>query len=528
MSKENLDKESGAEEYKEVIKDKNEPKILSSRNCKSYLIVLAIMLGITVIYHIFYNIVAGPISGGPPSPPSPHISTSLSSSINTIVSFNQPVNGAGTTLSDIWPLWGYFSIPTLFGIIVCIVVCVIFILLIVYFYGKLHMNLPLVLITIIGIILIIGTNLIQGWTLGIENPIGGVTEILTDAVNINDPFAFIVNFEEIQSTLSIHAQTQPPGAVLIIYLLYVVFRAPGMIAIALCILATMLSVYFTKGIYQRIFDKKLSNYTIFLFLLLPAIQVYYLANIYAIVSSLLFGVVYFYLHPRRKTSIMGSICCIFFLSFMTFLFVYIVIFLFLFELLKAYRDGFFKKSYIQGKGILNWMRSLLIRGQKLIILAMSLVIIYFLFLIVGFNYVNAFLYASSTTSGFTLFSNPLNYFVTRLQNVLDILIFFGPILTVLCYRGIKNLKQEYLRGTELSTTYLLVTSALFALLILFLAGAPNKGETARICMFILPFLLVPVAYELQKQNYAQIERIKLLAIVFGQTVLFQLIAIWVW
>jgi len=47
-------------------------------------------------------------------------------------------------------------------------------------------------------------------------------------------------------------------------------------------------------------------------------------------------------------------------------------------------------------------------------------------------------------------------------------------------------------------------------------------------MFILPFLLIPVAYNLQKEKYSQIERVKLLMIVFGQTLLFQLIATWVW
>ncbi|MCP4763448.1 MAG: hypothetical protein GY870_16870 [archaeon] len=183
---------------------------------------------------------------------------------------------------------------------------------------------------------------------------------------------------------------------------------------------------------------------------------------------------------------------------------------------------------IKENGILKWLKMLISQAQTLIILAASLLVIYGILLILGFNYINAFLYASSSTSGFTLFSNPIDYFVTRLQNILDILIFFGPILIVLCYRGIKNLKEDSMRDHDISNTYLLVISALLALLIFFLAGAPNKGETARICMFILPFLLIPVAYNLQKEKYSKVEKIKLLALVFGQTLLFQIMAIWVW
>jgi len=528
MSDDNLNKESGLKNSKDIIADENEPKILSTKNIKSYLLVLGVLLGIVALYYLLYNIISGPTIGGPPVGPPPVASTLSLFSNSFSISFNQPSYGGGGIGLDIWPLWGQFTIPTVFGIIICVLIFLIFAFSLIYFYRKRERNPPLILITIVGIILIMGTNLIHGWIIGIIMPIGGSSEILTDAVNIENMFSFIMNFEELQSTLSVHAQTQPPGAVLIIYLLYLIFRTPGLIAIALCAIATIISVYFINGIFRRIFDKKLSYYTIFLFLLLPAIQVYFLANIYAIVASLLFGVVYFYLHPNRKMRYIGTACCVFLLSFLTFLFVYVLIFLFLYDILKAYRDNFFKKSSVKKNGILIWVKDLLIRGQTLIIMATSLVIIYGLFILIGFNYITAFLYASSSTSGFTLLSNPLNYFVTRIQNVLDILIFFGPILLVLCYRGIKNLKGDSQRESNISNTYLLVISAILALIILFLAGAPNKGETARICMFILPFLLIPVTYNLQKENYSQLEKVKLLIIVFGQTLLFQLMVIWVW
>ena len=48
-------------------------------------------------------------------------------------------------------------------------------------------------------------------------------------------------------------------------------------------------------------------YMIFLFLLLPAVQVYYLANIYALVVAFILGVIYFYFHQNRKKGIIGFI-----------------------------------------------------------------------------------------------------------------------------------------------------------------------------------------------------------------------------
>ena len=69
---------------------------------------------------------------------------------------------------------------------------------------------------------------------------------------------------------------------------------------------------------------------------------------------------------------------------------------------------------------------------------------------------------------------------------------------------------------------------LIALGILFLTGAPKKGETARICMFILPFLLIPVIAYIQRANMSNRDKGILLLLVFGQAVLMQLFGIWVW
>jgi hypothetical protein len=153
-----------------------------------------------------------------------------------------------------------------------------------------------------------------------------------------------------------------------------------------------------------------------------------------------------------------------------------------------------------------------------------------LLITLGFNYINSFLYASvaENPNGFMLLSSPIEYFTTRIQNILDIVIFFGPVLSVLAYRGIMMLREEATESPGSSKKYNLVLAALIALGLLFLTGAPKKGETARICMFILPFLLIPVLTYIQKTDMSRRDRIILLLLVFGQAVLLQLIGYWVW
>lgn len=73
-----------------------------------------------------------------------------------------------------------------------------------------------------------------------------------------------------------------------------------------------------------------------------------------------------------------------------------------------------------------------------------------------------------------------------------------------------------------------IMSGLGALLLLFLTGAPKKGETARICLFILPFLLIPVLYFLTKAQISRKEKVILLLVVVGQAILMQIFANYIW
>ena len=486
--------------------------LLSGENVKAYILAITAIAAVIGLYYILTGPTASiqpprsQPSTGPPgqSPP--------------------PVGGPGLGLLNSWPLWGQLVFPSVLQLIAGIVCIIAFGFTVNYIYNKKGTRSSILLIVIIGVILIITTNLLQGWETGITQTFGGATEIFGDMVRVDGFFDFISNYETIQPTLTTHARTQPPGAVLFIYLLYLGLGSPDLIAIALCVIAAVGSAFFVRGIFRHLFDDDYARYTTLLYLILPAVQVYYLANIYAIVATLTIGVLYFYLHSDRRVALGGSFLCLFFLTFITFLSVFMVFFLFIYEILTANSEG-------KIEGFHGRLKVSLKSIQSPLILSLAIGTVYGLLqMTFGFNLVNAFLYASSleNPNGFMLLTSPIEYFVTRLQNVLDIIIFFGPVLSVLAYRGFIMLREEANRNPDSLRKYNLLLAAIIALGLLFLAGAPKKGETARICMFILPFLLIPVTTYIQRTNMNNRNKAILLLLVFGQTVLMQLFGIWVW
>lgn len=482
--------------------------LLSSDNIKAYLLT---MFGIATIIALYY-LLTGPAAampspdgqppGGPPG--------------------QSPTNGPGLGALNSWPLWGQLVLPSPVELTISIAIMIAFGLTVMYLYGRTSARPSIYLIVLVGVLLIIATNLIHGWQIGIEQTISGVNEIFTDVLRVDNIIDFISNYEALQTTLTTHAQTQPPGAVLLVYLLYLVFSSPDLVAIGLCIVAAIGSAFFLRGMVRPLFDDDFARYTAFLYLLLPAVQVYYLANIYALVATLVLGVLFFYLHTDRRVAAVGAFLSLFLLTFITFLSVFMV--LFIYETLKSH-------SEVEATGIVHRLRATLRFLQRPVLLSLCVGGIYGLLLVtLDFNYINAFLYASSleNPNGFMLLSNPVEYFTTRIQDILDIVIFFGPVLSVLAYRGFVMLRKEATEDADSSKKYNLVLSSLIALGLLFLAGAPKKGETARICMFILPFLLIPVITYIQRTNMSRRNKIILLALVFGQAVLLQLLGIWVW
>ncbi len=429
-----------------------------------------------------------------------------------------------TSMFGLWPLWGTLVPPTLGMVLVAISLFGLSALAFYWLYSKGTTTRSFIFLTLLGLALIVLSNGIDGWANGIEMAISGTSEIFHDAVNILNPIDFISNYDILQPTLTVHAQTQPPGAVLSIYLLYILFGNPGIIAIAVSTISGLVSAYFIRGLFRKWFDDDSANYTAFLFLLLPAVQIYFLANVYAIVAMLAFASIYYYLHDNQKLSYLMTTVIIFLGTFVSFLFVWVLLFLFIYEILSWY----FETS---GHSLAENSKLFVKHIMKIVVIGAMVGVIYgLLFVTLNFNYISAFLYANSleNPTGFMLFADPIQYLSTRIQDVLDILFFFGPVLSVLCYQGLKQLRSLASSDEDACQMFIIVISALLALGLMFLSGAPKKGETARICMFILPFLLIPVASYLFKNGASRRELFIVLVLVFGQAILMQLFGSWVW
>jgi len=363
-----------------------------------------------------------------------------------------------------------------------------------------------------GIALVVATNMIHGWSRGIAAPIAydarsGVfvpissdgEQLYHDALGVSNPVQLLREYTDVQLTLHQHSRTHPPGAVLMFYMLIKLLRNPATIAIAIAAVALSLSLYFFRALLTRELNVSAGPYVTFLYALVPAVQIYYLANLDAIVATLLLGGVYLFLRPGIL-SMVGS--TLFFASglFLTFASIFALPLVTGFELLR--------------------LRTL----RRSIALGLSLLAIYgMLYLVFGFNYWASFQIASryENPRGFRGFAEPINFAFTRLENVAEIALFFGPFLGALLVRHLR-------RRRTWPDLDLLFGLAVGTLILMFLAGAYRTGETARSCMYALPYLFLPVAAYLSDRRPSERDQVLLASLVFGQAVAMQLAANYYW
>ena len=207
-----------------------------------------------------------------------------------------------------------------------------------------------------------------------------------------------------------------------------------------------------------------AKYMAFLIALLPAVEVYYLATIDAVITSLLIAVLYLFCFGRSRWAVAGcglGIDRILPADYVS---------MFLLPVLAGY-------ELIVRKSVRRFA----------IVLATVVGVHALLYFVTGYNAWHAFREAShyENPNGFMLFVDPANYFFTRIEDIAEILFFFGPFLIVMFWRGMKRV--------EFTPLFTLSVLGIVTLLGMFLVGAWRTGETARACAFIYPFLLFPIA-----------------------------------
>ena len=367
------------------------------------------------------------------------------------------------------------------------------------------------LTVIFASLLILGSSLIQGVDVGLRAPVAGDArsgvllpssidgqEYWHDAIQITDPIYFLGHYNEIQPTLHEHAHTHPPGAVLTYYFLSRVLADPAFISIAIMLFSVSVTIVFFYRIVATETGDGTANYMAFLIALLPAVQVYYLATIDAVVTSLLIAVLYLFCFGRSRWAAPAAAVVLTLSFLLTFVSVFIV------PALIGY-DLIIKRSV----------------RRTTVVLVTVIGIHTLLYLTTGYNGWAAFREAShfENPNGPMPLVDTVNYLFTRLEDVAEILFFLGPFLLVMFWRG--------MRRFSLTPLFTLTALAIVTLLGMFLVGAWRTGETARACAFIYPFLLFPVA-KLLDVDSTKNARLQLASLVILQTVVMQSLGTFHW
>jgi hypothetical protein len=399
--------------------------------------------------------------------------------------------------------------PSLRDIVIAAAVAVAFIA-----FAKLleKQNYPIWLTIGAGILLIAGLTLIHGVDVGFYAPITGDAqtgvlvpissngqEYYHDALTVQDPLDFLERYNEIQPTLHRHTHTHPPGAVLTFYFLQRIIGDPAIIGLVLMLFAMIGTAFFFYRLMLTEFENGTAGFMSYVLLLLPAVQIYYLATIDALIAALLIGSLYLFCFAKGAKSVAGAaamLCASFTLTFVS---------LFVLPVLIGF-DLIVRKSI---------KRTAIVLGA---VLAFHMVI----YIVTGYDALTSFRTASlfENPEGFMLFTDPANYLFTRLEDIAEIMFFFGPFLFVLFVRAAKDIR---LRPLDVLTVLGCVT-----LLGMFVSGAWRTGETARACVFIYPFLLFPIGRHLQGTGAGTNERLQLASLVFVQSLGMQMFGNYFW
>lgn len=374
---------------------------------------------------------------------------------------------------------------------------------------------PVAAVAAVGLVLLLGSSLVQGIPYGFVHPVAGKgsgygVQYYHDLHRAEDPHAFLRNFRAQQPEMFDHTRTHPPGALLWFRLLLALFGdRPAAFSLATAAAAVALTAAAYPTLLRAALpglDARRRGYATLLLLLLPAVQVYYCATLDAVIAGLLLALFAAYVGEGREgTRLMVSAALLFAASFLTFGVLWALPVLFAADALRWRRSG----------------RATTLVRLPAVLFAVGLGYLA-LYAAYGFDYLGALRTASrlENPDGFRGLVEPVSYLFTRLENVAELAAFAGPWVLLWLSRGRRPLRE----GAPLGWT--LFAAATLTLGAMFLTGAYRTGETARACLFVWPFLLLPALAALMEADEA--DRKALLWLAVGQGLLMQLFGRWFW
>lgn len=363
----------------------------------------------------------------------------------------------------------------------------------------------------IGSGLLLLSNYVHGREYGYEIQLTGTYQYYGDVARIDHAVSFVSSYQSVQTDLALHSQTHPPGSVLTFYVFEQLLGLVGVenipvLSASIGLVSLLLSSYFLYRLLSLYYRPETTTFVVALFVVLPAVQIYYLTTLDAVIASFFTGALFFAARNDGPTDLLLTASCVTIISFQTFLFV--AIYPVLLALAFRREDG-----RVDLAALLPLIAGF--AGPVLFYLA--------LYATTGFSYLGSFLIASAieNSDGFLLFRDPLTYLVTRLEGVTELLLFFSPVLAYTSLFGVKPLRER--QGLLLATIAIVV--AIGGLLTV---GVYRTGETARSALFVYPLLLVPIAALVDSVNPRAGRKLLLLSLVFLQTLVMQAVGFYYW
>lgn len=321
-----------------------------------------------------------------------------------------------------------------------------------------------------------------------------------EALKIQNWIQWLRDFNFLHPNMLSHSASHPPGPTLLIYFLSPDGdHYPALIMYLLLSLTNITILYTVMNVLKIEIEKLL--WIVLLFVAMPSFNLYSIlcadSMFLHFFNLFLLGIVFYHSEKYRWLSIIYLPVSLIIVGFLTFAVT------FLFAL------GAFYSLYLFKKG-----------DKKFIWIYLYSISSFFIFYlgfekISGFNWMEAFFSASNSENpnGFALLSNPLNYFMTRIESIWEFLIFAGiPITLLLPKIRIKTYIEKY---------PLLIFSLIITLLML-ASGAFRTGETGRVLIFIYPYFIF-LFKDLSIQN---IKFLFVLCLV--QSLLMQSLGYWIW
>jgi hypothetical protein len=346
-------------------------------------------------------------------------------------------------------------------------------------------KLNIYLLFLIAIVLVVLGNLSQGnFDIAFLQPfyLKG-RQYYTDALAITDGQVWLRDFSKNLEHFQMHTKTHPPFITLLHHCILNISNIETLAIVFFAIGCLSFPLFYKILIYLG-FEEKRRKWMLLLFAVIPSVNIYLLVSIDALVltSTLVFLLGFARIFHQNK---IDSVSFLLISSglILTNLLTFSGLFLF------AFLGCFSFYFMLKGKWNFVWL-SLMSAGVFVLVFTV-------IFTTTSYNQLETFLLASHSENpdGFRLFHQPFVYLMTRLEDIGEVFLFlsFGFLAVFFSKKS----------GTEVfenRNNNILFFSAIFAISMMLLTGAYGTGETARACLFLVPYFLI-LLKDINSENF---------------------------